>query len=70
MLFEFKEVGQYGFWMKDMKYPIDIIWIDENLHEVFRASSVPADSYPKVFSSPVPAKYVLETNLGEIPIQK
>lgn len=70
MLFEFEEAGQYGFWMKDMNYPIDIIWIDENLQEVFRAESVPADSYPKIFNSPVPAKYVLETNPGEMPLQK
>lgn len=30
MLFVFRENGRYGFWMKDMKFSIDIVWIDEN----------------------------------------
>ena len=28
MLFVFNEKGYYSFWMKDMKFPIDIIFID------------------------------------------
>lgn len=27
MLFLFPEGGGYGFWMKEMKFPIDIIWV-------------------------------------------
>ncbi len=30
MLFLFDSRGSYGFWMKDMKFPIDIIWIGGN----------------------------------------
>ena len=30
MLFPFDTPGDYSFWMKDMKFPIDIIWIDSN----------------------------------------
>ncbi len=30
MLFEFSAPGRYSFWMRNMKFPIDIIWIDEN----------------------------------------
>ena len=30
MLFIFDKPGQYPFWMKDMKFPIDIIWIDSD----------------------------------------
>ncbi|OGL79726.1 hypothetical protein A3F28_00065 [Candidatus Uhrbacteria bacterium RIFCSPHIGHO2_12_FULL_57_11] len=29
MLFVFDEAAQYGFWMKDMKFAIDIIWIND-----------------------------------------
>ena len=29
MLFIFEDEGRYGFWMKNMKFPIDIIWIDK-----------------------------------------
>jgi len=28
MLFLFPKKGRYGFWMKEMKFPIDIVWID------------------------------------------
>ena len=30
MLFVFGNEGEHTFWMKDMKFPIDIIWIDGN----------------------------------------
>src|SRR3954468_5145585 len=28
MLFDFGRDGQYAIWMKDMKFPIDVAWID------------------------------------------
>ncbi len=28
MLFLFSEKGRYGFWMKDVRFPIDIVWLD------------------------------------------
>ena len=28
MLFIFEESAKHSFWMKDMKFPIDIIWLD------------------------------------------
>jgi uncharacterized membrane protein (UPF0127 family) len=30
MLFVFEESAKRSFWMKDMKFPIDIIWLDSN----------------------------------------
>ena len=27
MLFDFEADGAHGIWMKDMKYPIDIVWL-------------------------------------------
>ena len=30
MLFVFETRGQYAFWMQDMRFPIDIIWLLEN----------------------------------------
>ena len=30
MLFIFKDKDNYGFWMRDMKFPIDIIYINDN----------------------------------------
>jgi uncharacterized protein len=30
MLFVFGELSRHSFWMKDMKFPIDIIWLDSD----------------------------------------
>jgi uncharacterized protein len=30
MLFVYEQPSRQGFWMKDMKFPIDIIWLDNN----------------------------------------
>lgn len=30
MLFSFDKEGVYSFWMKDMRFPIDIIWLKDN----------------------------------------
>lgn len=30
MIFLFGQSGKYGFWMNEMKFPIDIVWINDN----------------------------------------
>ena len=30
MMFVFDQPGQYGFWMKGMKFPLDFVWIADN----------------------------------------
>src|SRR5690349_12410618 len=30
MLFVYQTKGQYGYWMKGMRFPLDFIWIDGN----------------------------------------
>lgn len=64
MLFIMDEPGLHGFWMKDMKFPIDIIWIDENLVVQDISAELPPESYPKIFYPKTKAKYVLEVPAG------
>ncbi len=64
MLFVFEEADEHGFWMKDMKYPIDILWVNENNQIVEIKESISPDTYPQVFKPSVPAKYVLEVMAG------
>lgn len=64
MLFVFKEDGDYGFWMKDTLVPLDIFWLDAQGQVVTIASDVSPASYPHVFYSSRPARYVLETSAG------
>lgn len=66
MLFMFGENGNHGIWMKDMKFSIDIIWLDSKFQVVDYISDVAPESYPNVFKPKKPAKYVLEVNSGFI----
>ncbi len=64
MLFVFSAPAVQGFWMKDMQYPLDIVWIDNTMTVVGIAANVMPDTYPQVFYSPAPVQYVLEVNAG------
>lgn len=64
MFFVFNSPGFYGIWMKDMKFPIDIIWFDENLRVIRSEERVATSTYPKVFYPQAPARYILETTPG------
>lgn len=62
MLFIFDKEGNYSFWMKDTLIPLDIIWIDDKFNVVHIEDNVRPESYPLQFSSPKPARFVLEVN--------
>jgi uncharacterized membrane protein (UPF0127 family) len=64
MLFVFKKSAKYNFWMKDMSFPIDIIWINDKMRVVYIEKNVKADTYPQTFGSNQEARYVLEVNAG------
>jgi uncharacterized membrane protein (UPF0127 family) len=67
MLFVFEERGFHGIWMKNCRFPIDILWLDENHRVVHVEESVPpckADPCP-VYEPPNPGRqsaYVVEIN--------
>jgi uncharacterized membrane protein (UPF0127 family) len=50
--------------MKDMNFPIDMVWVDANQRVVSIESDVPPASYPKTFCPDEAAKYVLEFSAG------
>ncbi|MES2994739.1 MAG: DUF192 domain-containing protein [Patescibacteria group bacterium] len=64
MLFVFDAAGKHGFWMKDMLFTIDIVWLSDDGTIVHVEHSVPPSSYPSVLVTPVPASFALETNAG------
>ncbi|MCD6149350.1 DUF192 domain-containing protein [bacterium] len=62
MLFEFHEKGEYPFCMRDMKFPLGIIWIsDDNVVSVIK--DVPCNFKGEI-NSHVLADKVLELNAG------
>lgn len=65
MLFVFEEPAMQGFWMKDMLFPIDIIWIADTLVSGVVPNAKPDDSEGRpVYYSPAPVQYVLEVPAG------
>ena len=66
MLFVFPEESMPGFWMKDMKFSIDIIWINKNLEIIkIDKNQLPCGENTCVILHPVSnILYVLEINSG------
>ncbi len=64
MLFVFDQPGMYGFWMKDMLFSIDIIWLSEEGRVVHIVKNASPESFPEVFYPAAEAKYVLELPAG------
>ncbi len=64
MLFIFDTPGDYKFYMKDTRIPLDMYWLDSEKKIVHIEENVLPETYPQTFGSPVPALYVLETNAG------
>jgi uncharacterized membrane protein (UPF0127 family) len=65
MLFVFPAETTPSFWMKDMRYPIDMIWIDASRQVVDSTENALPESYPDTTFSPrVPVRYVLEVPAG------
>lgn len=64
MLFVFEKADTYGFWMPDMYFAIDILWIDTQKKIIHIEKTVTPESYPKIFKPLIPAQYVLEVPAG------
>ena len=62
LLFDYMRAGRHGIWMKDMFFPIDIIWLDERMRVVDIKRHALPESYPEIFFPKQPAHYVLEVN--------
>jgi len=65
MLFVFDTPGSQGMWMKDMRFPLDIIWAREDGTITTVLHDVATSTYPEAFYSKTPdASYVVELNAG------
>ena len=67
MLFVFEEPLKHTFWMKDMKFPIDIIWLDSNgkiVHIEENLMPCPLVLICPSYAPNADSQYVLETIAG------
>ena len=66
LLFIFDRADYHSFWMKKMRFPIDIIWLDDNWRVVDLTENISPQDFPKTYPPRAPARYVLEINAGFI----
>lgn len=68
MLFVFDQPDIQAIWMKDMRYDLDIVWLDESGQVVYVVSGAKAPQgigELPVYKNTDPAKYVLELPAGK-----
>jgi uncharacterized protein len=66
MLFVYEAAqNQRCFWMKDMRFAIDIVWVDADKKVVAVQPNLTPDTYPQRYCNTVPAQYVLEVPAGD-----
>jgi uncharacterized membrane protein (UPF0127 family) len=63
ILFVYPSEIQASFWMKDVSFPLDILFFNSN-KELIDSMTMSPDSYPKIFTCKKPAQYAVETRSG------
>lgn len=66
MLFVYEATTTPSFWMKEMNFPLDIIWLDQNKKIVDITPDLSPDTFPQTFSPKSPVKYALEVPAGTV----
>ena len=66
MIFVYPDEGERIFWMKDMNFPIDILWFNSNNEIVHIEENVLPENYPERYGEGVMAQYIMEFNAGFI----
>ncbi len=65
MLFVYDHPDRYSFWMKGMKFPLDMIWIkDNNIVDISKTVPVATSEVLPIYTPKVPVNKVLEVNAG------
>lgn len=64
MLFDFENPAQQCFWMKDMKFSIDMVWLNQNKEIIKIENAVSPETYPNSYCAD-DTKYVIELQSGE-----
>ncbi len=60
MLFPFGTPDYYGFWMKGMRFSVDMVWLDADRKIIFIKNEAMPESYPEGFRPDKKATYVIE----------
>jgi uncharacterized membrane protein (UPF0127 family) len=63
MLFVYPKPAELSFWMKNVSFPLDIMFFDSDKNLVEYAT-MDENSYPNTYRSSVPCQYAIETRAG------
>ncbi len=66
MLFVFRQEDYHGFWMKNMEFPLDIVWIgpDKKIVDIYHNAIPCQDNTCNIILPRYPGVFVLELNSG------
>lgn len=64
MVFPYDQAGRLCFWMKGMRFAIDILWLDSAKKVISVEKSLSPNTYPQTFCPDQPAQYVVELPAG------
>jgi uncharacterized protein len=67
LFMDFKTDDTWGIWMKDMRIPLDIVWLDKDKKVVYIIQNAQPETPVKtVYRPSQPARYVLELPAGSV----
>lgn len=67
LLMAFDSNGTHGIWMKDMNFPLDLLWLDSDKKVVYIVKNAPPEDPARTVYIPKdPALYVLELPAGSV----
>ncbi len=67
LLMDFQADAMWGIWMKDMKIPLDIMWLNSDKQVIYIVKNVPPEQSTSVVMQPLSkARYVIELNAGTV----
>lgn len=67
MLFIFDTAGNHGFWMKGMKFPLDMVWIRDNrIVDLTENVPISKELLPAIYYPKETILWMLELNAGAV----
>lgn len=67
MIFTYPSNDEWKIWMKDMKIPIDIVWLDESKKVIYIVKNVqPEEGTSTIYMPKSDAQYVVELPAGTV----
>ena len=66
LMLTYRQAADHGIWMKDMRFALDIIWLDTNRRVIGLAQEVQPDSYPQVYRADQASQFIIEIGAGQV----